>query len=104
MSVAELEEKLRRGNLAVLDVRRDGEWQAGHIAQAEHRALDTFPHGLPEIGSGPVAVHCKSGYRSLIACSLLERAGYRNVTNVSGGFDAWEAAKLPVAVDQLVKA
>ena len=43
----------------------------------------------------PVAVHCKSGYRSMIACSLLERAGHRNVLNVAGGFDAWHAAQLP---------
>jgi glyoxylase-like metal-dependent hydrolase (beta-lactamase superfamily II)/rhodanese-related sulfurtransferase len=103
MSVTELNEKLQQGSVAVLDVRRDGEWQAGHVAQADHRALDTFPHGLPALDPGPVAVHCKSGYRSMIACSLLERAGHRNVINVVGGFDAWQAAQLPVAVE-LVKA
>jgi rhodanese-related sulfurtransferase len=43
----------------------------------------------------PVAVHCKSGYRSMIACSLLERAGHRNLINVAGGFDAWHDAGLP---------
>ena len=42
-----------------------------------------------------MAVHCKSGYRSMIACGLLQRAGY-NVVNVIGGFDAWEQAQLPV--------
>ena len=49
---------------------------------------------------GTVAVHCKSGYRSMIACSLLERAGHRNVVNVTGGFDAWQAAGLPVATSR----
>jgi 3-mercaptopyruvate sulfurtransferase SseA len=49
----------------------------------------------------PVAVHCKSGYRSMIACSLLERAGHRNVINVAGGFDAWHAAGLPEVAEQL---
>jgi hydroxyacylglutathione hydrolase len=44
-----------------------------------------------------VAVHCKGGYRSAIAASLLRRAGFRQVVNVSGGFDAWKAAGLPVA-------
>jgi hydroxyacylglutathione hydrolase len=43
-----------------------------------------------------VAVHCKSGYRSMIACSLLERAGFKNVSNIAGGFDAWKNAGLPV--------
>jgi len=45
----------------------------------------------------PIAVHCKSGYRSSIAASLLLRAGFRQVVNVTGGFDAWKAAGLPVA-------
>jgi len=40
-------------------------------------------------------VHCKSGYRSMIASSLLQRAGFRNVINVTGGYDAWVQAGLP---------
>jgi rhodanese-related sulfurtransferase len=104
----ELNQKLHSGSLCaadVLDVRREGEWQAGHIAEVECRALDTFPQGLPAIDKErAVAVHCKSGYRSIIACSLLERAGYRNVINVPGGFDAWHAAGLPEVAEQLAKA
>ncbi|MGZ4812950.1 MAG: MBL fold metallo-hydrolase [Terriglobales bacterium] len=108
ISVQELNQKLSEGSwraLDVLDVRREGEWQAGHIAGAQWQALDTFPHGLPLMDKArPVAVHCKSGYRSMIACGLLERAGYRNVINVAGGFDAWHAAKLPEVAEQLAKA
>ncbi len=108
ISVHELNQKLSEGNWRardVLDVRREGEWQAGHVADAQWHALDTFPHGLPVIDKArPVAVHCKSGYRSMIACGLLERAGYRNVINVTGGFDAWHAANLPEVAEQLAKA
>jgi rhodanese-related sulfurtransferase len=105
ISVQELRERLRAGKVTVLDVRREGEWRAGHIAEADWRALDTFPHGLSALdGHQPIAVHCKSGYRSMIACSLLERAGHRNVINVAGGFDAWHAAGLPEVEGQLVKA
>src|SRR6202795_2865972 len=108
ISPQELNQKLREGSLCaadVLDVRREGEWQAGHIADVQCRALDTFPHGLPAMDRGrPVAVHCKSGYRSMIACSLLERADHRNVINVAGGFDAWQAAELPEVAEQLAKA
>src|SRR6202790_3181098 len=108
ISPQELNQKLRSGSLRaadVLDVRREGEWQAGHIAEVECRALDTFPHGLPAMDRGrPVAVHCKSGYRSMIACSLLERAGHRHVLNIEGGFDAWHAAELPEVAEQLAKA
>ncbi len=108
ISPQELNQKLLEGSwraLDVLDVRREGEWQAGHIAEVQCRALDTFPQGLPAIDrERPVAVHCKGGYRSMIACSLLERAGYRNVINVAGGFDAWHAAALPEVAEQLAKA
>jgi len=81
--------------IALIDVRREGEWQAGHVAQALLRPLDSFSRGLPEIDDKrKVAVHCKSGYRSMIACSLIERAGHRNVVNVKGGYDAWQQAGL----------
>lgn len=107
ISSQELSQRLRAGIVRagdVLDVRREGEWQAGHIEQVQCRALDTFPQGLPTMDrERPVAVHCKSGYRSIIACSLLERAGHRNVMNVTGGFDAWHAAGLPEMAEQLAK-
>jgi rhodanese-related sulfurtransferase len=41
-------------------------------------------------------VHCKGGYRSSIATSLLRRAGFIDLANLTGGFDAWKAANFPV--------
>jgi hydroxyacylglutathione hydrolase len=108
ISPRELNQKLCSGSwdaIDILDVRREGEWQAGHIADVPCCALDSFAQRLPAIDrERPVAVHCKSGYRSLIACSLLERAGHRNVINVAGGFDAWHGAGLPEVAEQLAKA
>lgn len=90
IAVAELRSRI--GQFVILDVRREGEWLAGHIEGAVWHALDEFPRRLPAIDkAAPIAVHCKSGYRSMIAASLLRRAGYVNVTNVIGGFDAWAA-------------
>jgi len=108
ISAQELNQKLSEGSWRaadVLDVRREGEWQAGHIADVPCRALDTFPQSLPAVDrERPMAVHCKSGYRSIIACSLLERAGHRNVVNVVGGFDAWLAAGFPEVAEHLAEA
>jgi hydroxyacylglutathione hydrolase len=89
--------RLNGHKTAVLDVRREPEWQAGHIEGATWWPLDHFKVSAPEIDhTAPITVHCKSGYRSMIACSLLQRAGFSNVSNVIGGFDAWLEAKLPI--------
>lgn len=91
----DLASRLNIGGMGVLDVRREAEFQAGHIDGADWHPLDRFKAALPEISKdAPVAVHCKSGYRSLIAISLLKRAGCNNVVDVAGGFDAWQAANL----------
>jgi len=98
ITVQELSHK-RNQNLQVLDVRREPEWHAGHIEGAEWFPLDNFKISAPELDpTAPVAVHCQGGYRSMIACSLLQRAGIENVLNVAGGFDAWRQAGLPVEV------
>jgi len=88
-------------DLQVVDVRRLSEWQGGHIAAARHMPLDRFAASLDDLDrSRPVAVYCKGGYRSSIASSLLERAGFERVINVTGGFDAWAACSLPQATNE----
>jgi glyoxylase-like metal-dependent hydrolase (beta-lactamase superfamily II) len=105
ITVQDLNSRLRDPALHVLDVRREGEWEAGHIDGADWYPLDRFrAAALPEIEQDvPVAVHCAGGYRSMIACSLLQRAGY-NVINVLGGFDAWKKAQLPTTAEAAVGA
>ena len=101
LEAAKLFEELQGGEIQVLDVRREGEWNAGHIAEATWWPLDNFKVSAPEIDRDvPLAVHCKGGYRSMIACSLLQRAGFSNVVNVTGGFDAWQKAKLPLSTEK----
>jgi len=98
ITVQELSQR-RSSHLQLLDVRREGEWQAGHIEGAEWFPLDNFKISAPELNpSEPVAVHCQGGYRSMIACSLLQRAGIEKVMNVIGGFDAWRRDGLPIEV------
>jgi hydroxyacylglutathione hydrolase len=97
MTAEELHDRLRRDQPQILDVRREGEWRAGPIAGAAWWPLDHFKVSPPEVDQAtPLAVHCQGGYRSMIACSLLRRAGVENVINVTGGFDAWRNAGLPV--------
>ena len=103
-TVDELEGLLRRGEVQVLDVRREAEWDAAHIAEATWWPLDNFRVSPPEMDhEAPTAVHCKGGYRSMIASSLLQRAGFKHIINVIGGFDAWQQAKLPTVSSKLAE-
>jgi len=105
MNVGELEAQLRSHQVHVLDVRREPEWDAGHIEGANWWPLDNFRVSPPEIDhDAPIAVHCKGGYRSMIASSLLQRAGFKQVINVMGGLDAWQRAQLPTVAAKPVGA
>ncbi|MGC1452636.1 MAG: rhodanese-like domain-containing protein [Candidatus Sulfotelmatobacter sp.] len=96
ITVDELNPRLQSHNVQVLDVRREPEWDAGHIESATWWPLDNFRVSPPEMNhDAPIAVHCKGGYRSMIASSLLQRAGFKQVINLVGGFDAWQQANLP---------
>jgi hydroxyacylglutathione hydrolase len=82
---------------AIIDVRTDAEWQAGHLESAIHIPLGHLSDRLPELPQGqPLITHCRAGGRSAIAASLLRRAGFQDVSNLAGGFDAWVEAGLPV--------
>ncbi len=96
MTAAELDLRVKSHAVQVLDVRRESEWDAAHIESATWWPLDNFRVSPPEINhEAPIAVHCKGGYRSMIASSLLQRAVFSHVVNVVGGLDAWQQAKLP---------
>ena len=101
ITVAELKGRLGQRGLQVLDVRRQGEWEAGHIAGADWYPLDRFKAALPSLpGNVTIAVHCKGGYRSMIAASLLQRAGHK-VINVIGGYAASRAQRANAPQQQL---
>jgi hydroxyacylglutathione hydrolase len=86
-----------RERVQLVDVRQPGEWEALHIAGALNKPLPKLTAMLDGLDrERPLAVHCKSGYRSSIATSLLQRAGFGNVMNVTGGIDAWQACALPL--------
>jgi hydroxyacylglutathione hydrolase len=79
----------------VLDVRRNLEWTAGHLAGAVHIPLHELPGRLEDVPAGQVWVHCHSGYRAVVAASLLAAHG-RDVVAVDDQFDNADAADLPL--------
>lgn len=75
--------------LEVLDVRKESEYDAGHVKGATNAPLDSLRDifNIALISSeSNLYVHCAGGYRSVIAASLLKRQGYHNLRNILGGF------------------
>jgi glyoxylase-like metal-dependent hydrolase (beta-lactamase superfamily II)/rhodanese-related sulfurtransferase len=75
----------------VVDVRQRNEYDAGHLPGALHVELGDVGHTA--IPRGPVSVMCGHGERAMSAASILERAGHRNVTVLTGGPDDWSRAR-----------
>jgi len=76
----------------LVDVRTAREWSDGHIDEAVNVPLPQLGDRMGELSTGrPLIVYCASGYRSAVAASLLKRGGVQDVTNLVGGFSAWNA-------------
>src|SRR5260370_23095767 len=84
-----------------VSVDRATEWKKEHVDGARLKPLDKLTTLLSDLDSKkPLAVYCKGGYRSAIATSLLQRAGYEQVMNVVRGFEACHACALPFVADR----
>ena len=100
ISAARLAERMRNGDITVLDVRGRAEWDAGHLSGARNVPVGYLEEQLGEIPRDhTVVVYCQGGGRSAIAASLLRARGLHNVVNLAGGITGWQAAGHPVAHD-----
>ena len=89
-----------RDDAIVIDVRRRTEWDAGHIPGARHVSLAELPARLDELPRDvPLVMQCQGGGRSAIAAALLQAHGFRDVSNLAGGYSAWEREGQPVERD-----
>ena len=83
--------------LQIVDVRNPGETEDGVVPGAQEIPLPTLTESLENLDPRvPVITYCASGYRSLIAASLLRAVGFQNVGDLLGGYQAWDEAGLPV--------
>lgn len=76
-------------NQKVIDVRKETEYEAEHVDEAYSKPLAYINDWVNSIdNSEHFHLHCAGGYRSMIAASILQSRGYRNFTEVEGGFNA----------------
>lgn len=87
-------------NRAVMDVRKPGEFAAGHVVGAKNVPLDNLNEHLTGIPRDePVYVHCAGGYRSMVASSILKARGFDTIVNVEGGLAAIRQTNVPLVAD-----
>ncbi len=80
----------------ILDVRRQSEYQAEHIDGAKNIPLSELSNHLASLPKeGTMYIHCASGYRSVIASSMLKARGFHQLADVAGGFKAIQETKIP---------
>lgn len=96
MPVQQLAEALKQGTeFQLIDVRTEKEFEAGRIDGAQHLFVAEIPDKASDVldRSKPVVTYCGSGYRAGIAASQLRRQGFKEVSNVPGSWQAWQAMK-----------
>jgi glyoxylase-like metal-dependent hydrolase (beta-lactamase superfamily II)/rhodanese-related sulfurtransferase len=98
LTAAEVEARLTSSPAPLIDVRRPGEFESGHIEEAINAPLDFINEYLADVPrEKPALVHCAGGYRSVIFISILQARGYDNLINVEGGYGALSATGLKKA-------
>jgi hydroxyacylglutathione hydrolase len=96
ISASQLAEAYIQGDANIIDVRKTGEFQSEHVLDAKNIPLDFLNDHLAEIDrERPTHIHCAGGYRSMIAISILQARGWRNLINVKGGFKDISQTAIP---------
>jgi len=87
ISAVETVKRLENKSSMLIDVRKDNEYKSQHVVNARNYQLSSINNYLPKFDEkNDYYIHCQSGYRSMIACSILKSRGIHNITNVIGGF------------------
>jgi hydroxyacylglutathione hydrolase len=96
-------EQMKDFDVEVLDVRKPGEWNIGHLKDAKFVPLADMTGNLEGLDkNSKYIVHCGGGYRSMTAISIMKREGFTDLINVYGGFSAMVSAGLEMVTEELV--
>jgi hydroxyacylglutathione hydrolase len=80
----------------IIDLRRNTEYEAEHVNNAYSRPLANINNWIKDINSNEhFYLYCAGGYRSMIASSILQARGFRNFTEIEGGFNAISKTNIP---------
>lgn len=97
----DLQVKFADTDATIIDVRKITEYAAGHLQNVKNIPLNSINLQLAEFPKDKkLVLHCKGGYRSMIAASILKARGWDNVVDVIGGYDMIEKLDLPFSKNE----
>jgi rhodanese-related sulfurtransferase len=101
ISAQEFEKEISGKEVKIIDVRKESEYEAEHVDEAFNKPLAYINQWINTLDSKEhFYLHCAGGYRSVMAASILQARGYRNFTEIAGGFG--EIAKTGVPKSDFV--
>jgi hydroxyacylglutathione hydrolase len=84
------------GESKVIDVRKESEYAAEHVEDAYSKPLAYINDWIKDVNPQEhFFLHCAGGYRSMMAASILQARGFRNFSEVAGGFNAIAKTEVP---------
>lgn len=98
ISAKQFEDEIKDKSVKVIDVRKESEYNAEHIDEAYNKPLAYINEWITQIDQEEhFYLHCAGGYRSMMAASILQARGYRNFTEIEGGFKAIAQTDIPTS-------
>ena len=96
ISASDFASNIKVGEDVVIDVRKESEYAAEHVEEAYNKPLAYINDWIRDINPEQhFYLHCAGGYRSMIAASILQSRGYRNFTEIEGGFKSISETDIP---------
>jgi glyoxylase-like metal-dependent hydrolase (beta-lactamase superfamily II)/rhodanese-related sulfurtransferase len=96
INAAQFEGEFVAGKSKVIDVRKCSEFDNGHVTHSENLTLADINNWMASINPKEhFYLHCQGGYRSMIAASILQARGYRNFSEIEGGYGAISKTGIP---------
>ena len=97
ITAQQAKEMIDRGDVQLVDVREQSEWDHGHIAGAVLIPVNEILARMSEVASDKeVIFHCAAGVRSALACEMAAAMGHSGLYNMEGGMEVWESLDYPV--------
>lgn len=98
ISAQQFEQEIKEKDAKIIDVRKESEYNAEHIDEAFNKPLAYINEWISSIDPAEhFYIHCAGGYRSMMAASILQARGYRNFSEIEGGFSAISQTDIPVS-------